>query len=153
MSSDREDFVHGAVADHLAHHAFGQIAQRFLRLASAKQVHFRIGDAILDDPWHERSVEVACDHRLGFARLHIALVDIGRVRRGKTELELQETLRRHDVNLVDVRNGIGQTRVYEIMVGAEARLHTDGICGNRRETKQQGEKSGGDSYAGNQAQE
>ena len=89
MPSNCEHFIHGAVANHFAHNALGKIAQRLLRLAGAEKVQFRIGDAILHDPRNEGGVEIARDHCLGFLRFPVALVDISRVRRSETELELQ----------------------------------------------------------------
>src|SRR5947209_19744094 len=47
-------------------------------------------------------VEIARDHGFGFLWFHVALVNISRVGRGETELEFQQPLRRHDVNLVDI---------------------------------------------------
>ena len=148
MAPDRQHFVHGAVADHFAHHAFGKIAQRFLRLACAEQIHFRISNPILDHPWHKRGVQITRDHRLSFLRLRIALVHVHRGGRGKTELELLQTLGRHDVDFIEVRNRIGQPGINDVVISAEPSLHTDGVCRNRREPEQQCEKYGYDADAG-----
>ena len=153
MPSDREHFVHGTVADHLAHHAFGKITQRFLRLARAEEIQFWIGDAVLDDPWNEGGVEIARDHCLGFLRFHIALIDVGRVGRCETELEFQQTLRRHSSNFINVRNCVSETGIHKVVIRAKARLYTDGICRDRGETEQQCEERDEKSDAGYQAQE
>ncbi len=152
MPSDREHFVHGAVADRLAPHAFGKIAQRFLRLARAEKIHFWIGDAVLDDPWHEGGVEIARDHCLGFLRFHIALIDVGRVGRSETELEFQQTLRRHSSNFINVRKCVSETGIHEVVVRAKARLYTDGIRRDRGETEQECKEGKDKSDAGDQAE-
>ena len=111
----------------------------FLRLACAEQIHFWISNPILHHPRHKRGVQIARDHRLSFLWLDIALINIRRAWRGKPKLELQQTLRRHDVNFIDVRNRIGQTRVHVVVIRAEPRLHTKRVCRNRREPEQQRE--------------
>src|SRR4030095_12734074 len=83
-----------------------------------------------------------------FLRLRIALIKVGRTQGGKTELELLQTLRRYDVDLVDVWNGIGQTRVHDVVVRAKPRPHPNRVCGDGHEPKQQREERGCDPDAG-----
>src|SRR5260370_21788169 len=72
----------------------------------------------------------------------MALVHVHRAGRGKTELELLQTLRRYDVDLVDVWNGIGQTRIHEVVVSAKPGPHPNRVCGNGHEPKHQREERG-----------
>src|SRR6267142_2415853 len=111
------------------------------------QIHSRISNPILDHPRHERGVQIPRNHRLSFLRLRIALIKICRTRGRKTELELLQTLRRYDVNLVDVWNGIGQTRVHEVVVSAKPGPHPNRVCGNGHEPKHQREERGRNSDA------
>src|SRR5437660_12634714 len=51
------------------------------------------------------------------------------------------------------RNGVGETRIYKIVVRAKARLHTDGVCRDRSETEQKREQDYYNPNASNQAQD
>ena len=73
VPADGQDFIDRAIADDFAHHAFGEIAQRLLRLARAEEILLRVGDPVLHDPWDEGGIEVARDHRLGVFGLLVAL--------------------------------------------------------------------------------
>src|SRR5207245_1995407 len=82
-----------------------------------------------------------------FLWLRIALVKICRTRSRKTELELLQTLRRYDVDLVNVWNGIGQTRVHDVVVSAKPGPHPNRVCGDGHEPKHQREDRGRNSDA------
>src|SRR5213079_1923456 len=99
-------------------------------------VQYRITDQILYHPWHKSRVQIARDHRFSFLRLRIALVHVHRAGRGKTELELLQTLGRHDVDFIEVRNCIGQPGINDVVISAEPSLHTDGVCRNCSEPEQ-----------------
>src|SRR5436309_14576080 len=124
MSANRENFVHRAIADDFPHNAFGKITESFFRFARTEQIHLWISNAVLHHPWDESGVEIARDHRFCFPGLRIALVNIRGDRRRKTELELQQTLRRHNVNWLDIENGIAKSEIDDIVVSAEARRHS-----------------------------
>src|SRR5439155_16113347 len=70
--------------------------------------------------------------------------------RGETELEFQQPLRRHDVNLVDIGNRIGESGIDDIVISAKACLYPNGICRDGGETEQQREEREDKPDAGNQ---
>ena len=126
-----QHFIHRAVADHFAHHAFREIAQRLLRFPRAEEIHFRIGDAVLHDPRDQRRIQVPGDHRLGVGRLRISLISVGRVLGRETELQFQQALRRDDSNFIDVRDGVGESGILQPGISPKAQSHTDRICRDR----------------------
>ena len=80
-------------------------------------------------------------------------INIARVARGKAELQLQQPLRRHEDDFVDVRNGVGQPRLERARVGAEAHLHPDGVRRDGDEAEEQREERDDDADQADDAED
>jgi hypothetical protein len=90
LPSDSYQFVGCAVADYLTHYGFGQIAEGFPRIAHIEEILPGVFDTILDDPLHERCIQVTGDHGFFFG---LILADLDRIRQiargGEPKLKFQ----------------------------------------------------------------
>src|SRR5260221_4077706 len=88
--SDGDQFVNGAVAHHLTHRGFGQIAESFPWIADIEQVLPWVFDAILHDPLDECRIQITGDHGFSLVRFLAGMNRVSRIAwRRETKLELQ----------------------------------------------------------------
>src|SRR3954452_16402011 len=152
MTTNREHFIYRAVADYFAHDALRQIAQRLFRLSRAKQIHLRIGDAVLHHPRNQSGVQISGDHRFGVFGLTILLVIVGGILAAEAELQFQQPLCRQDVNPVHIGNGISQTWTNDLVISAESRFYADRVSRNAFETEYQRQQTNDDTNTGDDAE-
>jgi hypothetical protein len=65
------------------------------------------------------------------------LINVGCVLSRETKFEFQQALRRDDSNLIDVRNGVGESGILQPGISPEAQSHTDRICRDRDKAEQE----------------
>ena len=131
LAADSDHLVDGAVADNFAHHGFGHIAEGFAWLADFEKEFGGIGDAVLNDPFHQCGVQVARHHLcfpLFVARAR-TLVRIGCARGGEPEFLLELPFDGDDRRRVNAQRQLemqSRRNVFEIF--AEALHDGDGIA-------------------------
>jgi hypothetical protein len=100
LATDGENFVHAVIAHDLPHRGLGHVPECLVHVPDVEKVVVGVLDLVLNDPFHQRHVEVSGQHQ-GLVQVLASFAILGAhpgLKRAESELGLELTLDRHLAN-------------------------------------------------------